>query len=512
MRSSKALYNTATSIIAQLVAFLVGIIMPRLIIDHYGSSLNGLRASVSQFIGYLYIIEMGLGGSLIFSLYKPIAESNIAGINSILSAARKSYKRIGVYFAAFAFLMTIIYPLFVSASQIGYSRIMLMVLAIGGGGVLDYFTAAKYKVLLIASQASYIISITRVFYLLANTFIMVVLIKYGVALWNVYLISLAANVMQIIMIVLYTRRKFNYIDFSGAADVTALSKRYDIILHQLSGMVVSGSPILLLTVFRPLKDVSIYSTYALVFTGITMVVSVFNNGLTASFGQIISQKQQETLKNAYSEYELLYYMVVTFVYSCTLILGMSFMKIYTKGFNDAHYIRPIVFFLFIIIGILDNWKIPQSTIIISSGHFKQTRHRAIIEAVLTLLGVTVFIHIFGLVGALLGSITGLTYRAIDLFYPKRIADIPVRTTIMRLFRLVITGFVIVLPFETFVLINPINFVEWIETAMAVTVWATTIVVIVNFFFERKQVKALLNRVHNVIQSLLKRRLGHKPTV
>lgn len=499
MRSSKALYNTVSSMFSQIVAFLAGILIPRLVISHYGSSLNGLQASISQFIGYLSIIEMGLGGSLIFSLYKPLAENDVSRINSILSAAKQSYKRIGLYFGVFILLMAFVYPFFVSANHIDNWSILIMVFAIGGGGVMDYFTAAKFKVLLMASQASYVISIARVIYLFTNTFTMIVLINFGVALWYVYLISLIANVSQILMITWYTRRKYTYIDFKVPPDMKALSKRYDVILHQISGMIVSGSPIVLLTLFRPLADVSVYSVYSMIFTGVTMIVGVFNNGLTGAFGQIITQKQQETLEKAYSEYELLYYMIVTFVYSCTLILGMSFIEIYTRGMIDAKYIRPAVFILFFIAGILDNWKIPQSTIIISSGHFRETRHRAIIEAILTVVAVIVFIQIFGLVGALLGSIIGLGYRAIDLFYPKRLANIPVKTTLKRLLRIVIAGFIIVIPFQTFISIAPTNFLMWIEISLVVSMWASAVVLAVNLIFEKKKTLQVLYRIRSVLK-------------
>ena len=47
MRTIKALKNAITSIILQIVTFICGLIVPRLILENFGSDVNGLINSIT---------------------------------------------------------------------------------------------------------------------------------------------------------------------------------------------------------------------------------------------------------------------------------------------------------------------------------------------------------------------------------------------------------------------------------------------------------------------------------
>ncbi|OME82136.1 hypothetical protein BK120_15810 [Paenibacillus sp. FSL A5-0031] len=504
MRTKKAILNTFASFILQIVTFIIGLIIPVLIIDTYGSSLNGLRASIAQFIGYLYIIEMGLGGALTFALYQPIVENNILKINSILSAAKKSYYETGVYFSVLVVSMMIIYPLFVVSDDINRYEVMLLILALGVPNVINLFTISKYNVLITASQYNYVISFTRIIYLCINTVIILVLVKLNLNISLVYLFSTVASLFQMLIIKLYTKSKYKYIDLNVKPDNSAISKRYDVLLHQISAMVVFGSPVILLTLICTLEDVSVYSIYSMIFWGINMIVGVFNSGFTAGFGQIIAQKDHIKLKKTYSQYEFAFYNIITFVYSCVLILGIPFIEIYTKNITDVNYVDPLILYLFIIIGILNNWKLPQSTIINAAGHYKETRNRAILEAVITLVASTILVIYFGLIGALIGSIIGLVYRSIDLFYIKRITDIGFKNTFIRILRIFVIGGFAVAPFLIWIPLNPHNLMEWFLAAIIVSIWVGVVVLVFGFVFERNTMKVTITKLYRGITSIIER--------
>ena len=50
MRTKKAVINTMTSIIAEIVSIICGLILPRLILGAFGSSYNGITSSITQFL------------------------------------------------------------------------------------------------------------------------------------------------------------------------------------------------------------------------------------------------------------------------------------------------------------------------------------------------------------------------------------------------------------------------------------------------------------------------------
>lgn len=498
MRTKKAIYNALTAIIMQLVSFGAGLIIPRLIIASYGSDVNGLVVSVVNFIEYLYLIEVGISGALTFSLYKPLVENDRIGINRILAASRRTYNQIGLYASGLVVAMMFVYPFFVVNEQITYWEVFALVAAVGSASLLNYFTIAKYMALLIASQSNYVISLFRIVYLTANVLIIVTLVHMKFHFAVVYGAALLAQVLQAVGLVTYVRRKYDYIRFDAEPDMGALSNRNNVLVHELANMAVFSSPIILLTLFATLTDVSIYAVYALVFTGISRLIMVFNNGFTAGFGQLFTQKEKrQNLQTSYSQYEALFYMLLTFVYSSAWVLGIPFIQVYTHGISTTNYVDPVIWMLFVAVGVLDNWRFPQASLINAAGHFKQTRHRAIIEAGIMLVTATALVFPLGVKGVLIGLILALGYRSIDIYYAHKLIGMPFGPTLGRIVRMLATGAIIVLPFETVISIQATGMWSWVVNAVCVALWAGAVSLLVNFIAERQAIVGVIARVRSV---------------
>lgn len=56
-RSKKAILNIITSLLLQSVILICGFIVPKLIITNFGSDVNGLISSITQFLAYISLLE-----------------------------------------------------------------------------------------------------------------------------------------------------------------------------------------------------------------------------------------------------------------------------------------------------------------------------------------------------------------------------------------------------------------------------------------------------------------------
>ena len=52
--------NAITSVMLQMATVVCGFVLPRMILAHYGSDVNGLVQSISQFMGYIVLAELGV--------------------------------------------------------------------------------------------------------------------------------------------------------------------------------------------------------------------------------------------------------------------------------------------------------------------------------------------------------------------------------------------------------------------------------------------------------------------
>ena len=65
--------NTLCSLLQHLCTILCGLILPREILIHYGSDMNGLVLSITRFLSYTALLELGIGAVIPAALYSPLA-------------------------------------------------------------------------------------------------------------------------------------------------------------------------------------------------------------------------------------------------------------------------------------------------------------------------------------------------------------------------------------------------------------------------------------------------------
>lgn len=179
-RTKKFLYNSTATALMQLITMIVGFITPRVMLNAYGSEINGLVSSITQFISYFNLVEAGLAGAAIYALYRPLADDDHKAINGVVSAAKKFYTQSGYIFISLTLGLALIYPYYIKTDILSPISIGLLVLILGVNGALEFLTLSKYRVLLSADQRTYVISVASIVHILVNTLIIVVLAKYQV--------------------------------------------------------------------------------------------------------------------------------------------------------------------------------------------------------------------------------------------------------------------------------------------------------------------------------------------
>ena len=99
MRTKKAVYNAATNLLYYLVVMVSGLVLPRLIILHFGSDYNGIVASITQFVSYGALLVTGVAAAMWAALFKPLAEQDRLKISGIVRATEIFMRKAGLIFA-----------------------------------------------------------------------------------------------------------------------------------------------------------------------------------------------------------------------------------------------------------------------------------------------------------------------------------------------------------------------------------------------------------------------------
>ncbi len=499
-RTKKFMYNSIATAIYQIIVMLSGFVTPRILLQFYGSEMNGLVSSINQFITYFSLVEAGIAGAAVYSLYKPLAKKDEDGVNAIISAAKKFYIQAGWIFTILVIGMAIIYPIFVKTSNLSFFAEMILIVVLGAKGFLEFFTLAKYRVLLTADQKTYMISNASSVYIILQMIIIVILSILRVNITIVYAMAIIALFVRSFILMVYVKKHYKYINYNVEPDVKALDQRWDALFLQILQAVQTGAPVILATIFTTLQEVSVYTIFNMVFVGINGVLNIFVNGLSAGFGDVIARKERETLQKTYKEFEYSYYIIITIVYTVTAIMLMSFVNLYTSGIHDANYNQPLLGLLFTLNGLLYNLKTPQGMLVISAGMYKETRVQTSIQALIIVVGGILLAPSLGLTGILIASCLSNLYRDIDLlfFIPKHVTKLPVKESLYKMLLVIVLSVILYIPFITIFKITSNGYVQWIEQAVVITLAISTITILINYLIDKKQFKNVLERIKGLV--------------
>ncbi len=499
-RTQKFAMNSFFAALHQVVIMIAGFITPGIMISAYGSEINGLVSSLTQIVSYISLVEAGIGGAAIFSLYKPLAEKDRGRISRIVAAAKKSYRQAGYIFSSLVIVMAVVLAVLRSGETLSFSMIFCLTLLFGVNGCFDFFLLSGYRALFIADQKNYVISICVTVHKILQTLIICVLAYAKVTITLLYLVATIPLLLKAFVVLYYGKKKYTYLDKKSTPDKSALNKRWDVIYQQILGAVQSGAPTVIATVLLDLKLVSVYSVYNMVLSGINGILNVFTTGLPAGFGELIARKEIKTLKKTVSEFESVFYFVISVVFGVTFALILPFVAIYSKGFTDANYYSPILAFIITLNGILYSIKTPQSMLVISAGMYKETRNYVTIQALIIVLGGFAFGYLFGLEGILVGACLSNLYRAINLlhFSNKYILEskpwVSGKRMLCTLFNIALTA----LP-ALFINMAPRSYFEWALYACGFVVYATIVAGASSLIFDRESFLNIFKRLLRMLK-------------
>lgn len=494
-KTKKFFYNSLSVVILQIVKMAVGFILPRIMLKYYGSEINGLVTSIVQFISYFNLVEAGLGSAAVYALYKPLSTKNKEKISEVVSTAKSFYYKSGILFTILVTILALLYPVFIQDLCLSKIETIFLILILGGNGILQFFTMAKYRTLLTADQKIYITSIAEILYYIINTTIIVILAKFNINIVIIKLIALSAIITRSAFLTIYVRKKYSYINYKCKPNNKLVDKRWDALFLQILGTVQQGFPVVILTLMSNLLTVSVFSIYNMVFAGINNLLSIFTSGLSSSFGIIIAEGDKKNIQKTTAEFEYFYYNIITIIYSVTIAMIMPFISLYTKSITDVNYYIPIIGILFTINGIMYNLKTPQGMLVISAGLYKETRKQTSIQtAILLILGVALTYR-FNIIGIMIASIFSNLYRVIDLtiFASKNITENPIKKTIYKQIKTIL---IIALTYivSTFAKLQISNYFEWIMYAGIIFIIVSIFLLMIDLVFERKNLKSIIERI------------------
>ena len=491
MRSKKAIKNISFSLLLQFCTIVCGFITPVLIISQYGSEVNGLISSITQFLAYIVLLESGFGPVLKSALYKPIAKKSKKEIEGLLKSSQNFFRKISVIFIFYIIILIIFYPIIVN-SQFDSMFTISLIIIISVSTFFEYFFGITYRLYLSAAQETYIISIIQLVTLILNTILIVLLIKLNFNIIVVKIVSTLIYTLRPLLQYFYVT-KIKKIKVKNDSKNINIPNKWDGLSQHIASTIHSNTDVMVLTLFcRDMVLVSIYSVYYLVINGVKQLVKSFSNSIDSSFGDMIARNEFDNLKEKFNIYETGYFIIISIVYICTFLLIVPFVSAYTNGISDANYIQYSFGGVLVLGEFVWAIRQPYNELIKAAGHFKQTRRGSWIEALLNIVLSILLVYKIGLVGIAIGTLIAMIYRTTEfIYYTNRYI---LKQSILNSFKkiLLILFEVLIALFLFRKVPLCITYMEWIKNAVIVFVYTISITIILNLLFHKKDILNLVN--------------------
>lgn len=496
-RLNKLKLNTILGVIYQVSLVLVNFILPRFFLKYYGSNVNGLISSITQFLSFINLADMGIGAVVSSALYKPLADGDDEKVSSIVAYTRIFFKIVGFILIAYIIVLTFVYPIIVKGSfSVLFTVTLLWAMCISQFG--QYFIGITYQLLLNADQRSYVQLFINTVTIILNAIAAIFIMMHGGSVQLVKLTTSLIFLARPVFMYGYVRKHY-HINYKAKADPDAVPQKKSGIIQHIAYMVYQNTDVAVLTLFSTLSNVSIYSVYVLVNNGLKSCVTALTTGFLAMFGNMIAKEEQEKLNKSYDMYDWMVHTVCSYVYTLSGILIVPFILTYTRGINDANYCVPLFAVIITIAYACNTVREGMFVVIKAAGHYKQTQKASLTEAILNLSISILIVFKFGLVGVAIGTMIATSFFSIyEMYYLSKHILYRKPWKYIRQLLIDLLSAIIIAICTHWIHITTYTYLFWFSRALIAAMIAAVVLIAINWIFYRDNLKSMFRLMHKRI--------------
>lgn len=430
MRTKHSLKNIYIGVVSQIVLVLLGFISRKIFIDSLGIDYLGINGLLTNVLSVMALVESGIGISIVYNLYKPLADGDKKKVIALVQLYKKAYS----FLALIIFAISIcLYPflrfLMKDGGDIGNLAFIYFLFV--GKNMISYLNAHKLS-LISADQRGYVITkINLVFQIV--TMIARILILVTTKSYILYLvIELAIYLVQILYSGRIVDKRYSYIKTNEKYSIDSGTKDNLIknikamFLHNIGGFMVFGTDNILISSFISIATVGLYSNYTMITQQVSALIAPILGGIDASVGNLLAT---ESIDKNYSIFKVTF-LVNFWIYSICVIFLNNLLDPFISWWLGGEYLMSNLSLIFILVNFyLTGMRTAISTFKNKAGLFVQDKYAPIIEGLINLISSLILVNYFGLAGIFMGTAlsTLLTvFWTQPVIVYKHVFNLPVR--------------------------------------------------------------------------------------
>ena len=146
MRTEHAIKNISISMFSQVIIIILGFISRKVFIDSLGAEYLGINGVLTNVLSAMVLLESGIGISIVYNLYKPLAEKDFDKVAALVQLYKKAYRVLGCIMLGFSALL---YPFLdvLMKSEEPIPNMILVYIIFVTTSLLSYFNGYKWTLI-----------------------------------------------------------------------------------------------------------------------------------------------------------------------------------------------------------------------------------------------------------------------------------------------------------------------------------------------------------------------------
>ncbi len=380
-------------------------ILRKILITHLGIEYQGVLAVFASVIGFLSILELGVGSAITYSMYQPIIQKDYTKLKALFNYYNQTYKKILISIFVIGLSITPFLGVFIKGIVLNfeiYIGYILYLLSI----VISYSYASSVS-LISAHQKTYKINITNSIVLILQHAIEIIILIYT----KNFIIYISIKIFSTILLYFIYKKilnnEYNYILKCenvnlGDTEVADLKKNINAMLyHQIGGSLVFNIDNIVISGISGVIILGFYSNYNTILISIVSIVSLIYSPITAWVGSLFVVKTKQEIEAYYRLIFNTNYIISFSIFTATFLSIDKFLVLWI----GSSYILEKTTVIVLVSNTFINF-LRQPTLLFrnAAGLFYYDRKKPIYEGITNLILSIILALIIGPVGVIIATI------------------------------------------------------------------------------------------------------------
>ena len=423
-RVHRSVVNIKVGMLFYMLSLFLAFFSRKIFLDNLGAEFIGLTSMLMNIMNFLSVAELGIGGSIVYFLYKPLQEDDHEKINEIVSMLAFLYRCIGGVIAICGFVISLFFPwwfcnLSTSLPLIYFSFYSFLISSVAG-------YIFNYKQLLVgANQKQYLVNVYFQTIDIVQSLVQIFLAYYYRNLWLWVITGLVFTIIGIILFNYRIRQLYPWLHINldtGRKRLKyfpeILQKTRQIFIQKTKNFLLYQSDEILIGAFVSVVQVAYYGCYTVITNKLNFLVNILSDGMIAGVGNLVAEgNDNNTIKVFWELTAIRFFIVGIVVYGLTLFL-QAFV---TLWFGGQYRLSDLTIYL-LILNIFIMLSRGVVEIFLSAHGLFSDVWAAWLELVLNISISLCLAPLYGITGILLGKILSVFFIGLFgnlIFYSRK---------------------------------------------------------------------------------------------